>query len=324
MKAWYIKDKDNVQLVESTLSCGPDEIKVKISKVAILYSNLSLFANGKTLVHIPGHSAIAKVTEDNDELGLKLGTRVIVDPFIKVQTGDGFVNKTRGIDVDGLLQDFICISNEDIYPIPEGIKDNAAIFADYIAMGINTFQELKINKGDYVVISGASTLGLILCQLAQYYQYVPILIDLDQSKLKLAASWGIPYTINPTFDNVDLQIQKITAGRFADSVIIAGDAIDSDAALRVIKNLGTLLIVGYSSYSINKMDVNMVLKKQLLVKGVCNGDGEISSAINLLANNIIKTDGILNREYDFNDIPKVVKECADYPYNNQEMLVTID
>lgn len=324
MKAWYIKDKDNVELVESTLSCGPNEVKVKISKVAILYSNLSTFANGQNLIHIPGHSAVAHVSDEKEELGLKLGSRVIVDPFVKVNSGNGIVVKTRGVDVDGLLQDFITVPSDDVYLLPDGIKDNAAIFADYIAMGIKTFSDLECNKGDYIVISGASTLGLILCQLAQYYQMVPILVDFDKSRLELALSWGIPYVINPTFDAVDSRVQVITAGRMADVVIVAGEALDSDAILRLVKEEGKAVIVGYSGYQISGLSANVILRKKLQILGISDGDGEISSAINLLANNIIKTEGILNLEYEFEDVPKILKESSKYPHNNQEILISIE
>jgi len=324
MKTWYIKDKDNVELVESTLDSNSNEVKVKISKVAILYSNLSQFANGQSSVHIPGHSAIANISEENEELGLKLGARVIVDPFLRVNTGTGTIIKTRGVDVDGLLQDFMTISMEDVFALPDGIKDNSAIFADYIAMGIKAFAEMDCNKGDYVVISGASTLGLIMCQLAQYYQLVPILVDFDKSRLELVSSWGIPYIVNPTFDNVDSKVQKITAGRMADVVIITGEALDSDAILRLVKEEGKLFVVGYSGYNVSGLSANVILRKQLQVRGICNGDGEISSAINLLANNIIKTDGIVNLEYNFDDVPKILKECAKHPQNNQEILISIE
>ena len=73
-----------------------------------------------------------------------------------------------GVDVNGLLSDFVSVPAENVYALPDGIPDDEAIFAEYIALGNNVLNSLEAGKGDFLVIVGASTLGLIIAQLALY------------------------------------------------------------------------------------------------------------------------------------------------------------
>ena len=66
------------------------------------------------------------------------------------------------------------------------------------------------------------------------------------------------------------------------------------------------------------------MKKQLVMSGVCNGEGEMSSAINLLANKAIHTEGLVNHTIDFEDVPKFVNECIKYPHKYNKVLVNFD
>lgn len=85
------------------------------------------------------------------------------------------------------------------------MSDEEALFAEYIAMGDNVFEALDLEKGDYIVILGASTLGLIISQMANYYQFVPILIDLDSDKLALAqnGAFAIRSILPTTISNAE-------------------------------------------------------------------------------------------------------------------------
>ena len=85
-----------------------------------------------------------------------------------------------------------------------------------------------------------------------------------------------------------------------------------------------MVVAGYSVRSGHTIDVSVVLQKQLRLIGVADGYGEMSSAINLLANRIVKTDGLINSRIDFSAVPEMVVQCAEYPYQYNKIVVTID
>ena len=213
---------------------------------------------------------------------------------------------------------------ENVYALPDGVPDDEAIFAEYIALGNNVLNSMEADKGDFVVIVGASTLGLVLSQLALYYQMIPILVDLDAEKLALAASWGVYYLLNPTYDNLERRVEEITGGRMAEASVYVGDGVPFDCAFRLVKDKGEVVVAGYSVRAGHNADVADILAKQLRVIGVADGYGEMSSAINLLANRIVKTEGLIGARIGFDEVPEMVGQCAEYPYQYNKILITVD
>jgi len=326
MKSWHIGNFNEVSLSEGTLVPREGEVKLKISKVALSSTDMSCFANrdDKNTVTVPAHAAIAYVTNDDDELGFKLGARVVVNPFVKTVEHGEIVVRTMGVDTDGLLQDFVCVPSENVFHLPDGITDEEAVFTECIAMGNKVFSELPCDRGDYVVIVGAGTLGLILCQLAIYYQMVPILVDLDNDKLELARKWDICYTLNPTYDNLERKVEEITGGRMSEAAVFTTEGVGLNSVLHLVKNGSEVVIAGYSTSEKHYVGSDFILKKQLRLKGVCNGFVEMPSAINLLANKIVRIDGIITARETFEDVPKIFEECVKYPYQYNTVLVDVD
>ena len=329
MKAWHIENLNRIKLVESVLPKREGEIKLKMSKVAISSTDFAYFAAGEEDEHgksvvVPGHSAVAYVSSEDSAAGLKLGARVVVSPFVRYEEHGVAKVKVLGVDTDGLLGDFASVPEENVYALPDGIPDDEAIFAEYIALGNNVLNSMEAGKGDFVVIVGASTLGLVLSQLALYYQMIPILVDLDAEKLALAASWGVYYLLNPTYDNLERRVEEITGGRMAEASVYVGDGVPFDCAFRLVKDKGEVVVSGYSVRAGHNADVADILAKQLRVIGVADGYGEMPSAINLLANRIVKTEGLIGARIGFDEVPEMVEQCAKYPYQYNKILITVD
>lgn len=324
MKAWHINNLKDIELVESTLQRGVGEAKLKVSKVAVSSTDISYFAGDEGKIVVPGHSAIGYVSEADEDSGLKLGARVVISPFLRAKSKGANTVSVMGVDCAGLLQDFVSVPMENVFQLPDGISDEEAVFTEYIAMGIKIITALDCDKGDYIVIVGASTLGLILAQLAMYYQMIPVLVDLDAEKLALAKKWGVYYTLNPTFDNLERKVEEITGGRMSDCAVFCCEGMSLNAALRLVKAEGRVIVAGYDTHEKHQVETDIVLKRQLTLTGVCNGEGEMFSAINLLANKIVNTDGIINGRFAFEDVPKLVDDCVKYPYQYNKILVDID
>lgn len=328
MKSWHIENAECVKLVESVLHKAEGEVKLKIAKVAISSTDFAYFASAKDgvapAVTVPGHSAIAYMSEDDDNLGLKVGSRVVISPFVRYTEHGVNRVKVLGVDTDGLLCDFVSVPAENVYALPDGIPDDEAIFAEYVALGNNVLNSLNADKGDFVVIVGASTLGLILAQLALYYQMIPVLVDLDAEKLALASNWGVYYVLNPTYDNLERRVEEITGGRMAEASVYVGDGVPFGCALRLVKDKGEVVIAGYSVHEGHNVDVSVILSKQLTLTGVADGYGEMSSAINLLANRIVKTDGLIGSRVKFDEVPETVAQAVEYPYQYNKIIVSME
>ena len=91
----------------------------------------------------------------------------------------------------------------------------------------------------------------------------------------------------------------------------------------MIKEEGEIIIVGFANQTIDKVDMTTVLKKQLKIVGISNGDGSFSTAINMLANKIVKTDGLVGKHYNFEDFEEVFKYIHDYPLQYNKVVIDI-
>ena len=322
MRKWCIENETEIKLVENLVTRGDDEIKVKMSKVALSADDIVHFLQDEEHI-VPGHSGVAYVSEADESLGFKLGSRVIVSPFIKTERHGVERVDVLGVNKDGLLLDFISLPAENVYAIPDGISDDEAVFTDYVALGSSIIESMDCQKGDYILISSASTVGLILAQIAIYYQLVPILVDINRDRLKLAEKWGVYYTLNPMFDNLERRVEEITGGRMCDFAVFTGDSIPFANMARLVKENGVVIVSGYSSHRKHQLDMSVILDKKLTVKGVADGIDEMSSAINLLANKIIKIDGVITETVYFEDVPEILKKCEEYPYQYNNILIEI-
>ena len=321
MKAWHVQDVENIELKESTLERKPGEVKLKIARFAMSAGDVAFFSGDhKGDVTVPAHSAVGFVSEADEEFGMPLGTKVAISPFI---TKDDDTISCMGVDQDGFAQDFVCVPQDNVYQVPKDIPDEQLVFADYIAMADKAFGSIDYEKGDYVAIVGAGTLGLILAQLALYYQTIPILIDFDMDRLQMATRWGIYYTINPTYDNVEKKVVELTGGRMCDFAFYAASNIPFNTAMRLVKNEGEVIMSGYTNKSANQVNLSIILKKQLKVIGVSNGDGSFSTAINMLANHVVKTEGLVGRHYKFEEFDEMFKYIHDYPLQYNKVIIDI-
>ncbi len=321
MKAWQIVSKGELKLVELDGSVDAGEVKVKVNRASLACTDLELYKGlgGAMFPIVPVMSAVGQISEANELAGLQKGERVVLCPYDMDE--DTTYNKKRvlapdvkirGLDTDGFLADFATVPHEKAYILPEGISDDAALFTEYIALGIKAIEALHVEKGQYITILGANTLGNVIAQLALYYQIVPVLIDTDQAKLDLAASYGVYYTINPTGANVGERVKQITGGEMAEYCVyeIRG-GMSPNYATTITKETGTVVVVGHhlENATVN-FNLCEVLEKQLSVIGVKNGYGEFYSAINLLANHAIQTDGLVDVEIEFEDVPRKMAELA--------------
>lgn len=319
MKAWQITAKGEVGLIERKQEAQPTDVKVRVSKVALSSTDVAIYEGRKVgYPIIPARSAIGLVSEAHALTGLKKGERVVLSPY-SVEAGsfkkkDVIVPdvKIMGLDLDGFLCDFVNLPQENVCALPEGIKDDEAVFTEQISLAVKAIDVLDTERGDHVAILGANTLGNILAQLCIYYQLVPILIDTDEDKLKLAESHGVYYTVNSAKADVKQRIIEITGGKMAEFTVY-------EARLDMLPNYissitqegGTVAIVGYN-YFLEKLTLNLgdALDKQLHIICVKNGFGEFNTAINLLANKVINTDGFIDTEIKFDDVETVLKKIS--------------
>lgn len=324
MKNWKITAPLTLELENIQNEIAEDFVKVKVTKVALSSSDLAVFSGKAEIEYpiVPCRIAAGLVSEANESSNLKKGERVLLSPYVVPFEKSNQEISYMGMHKNGYLSNYVIVPNENIYTLPEGVTDEEALFTEYIALGINAIGKLQIESQEYLAIVGANPLGLMLGQLANYYHIIPIIIDKDEEKLKLAENYGITYCVNEKQDPYQ-KILAITGGKMADCTIFEGrNGQSPQLAFNLTAQGGRVGIIGYNN-TVSKLsaDVRSILYKQLKVFGINNGYKDFSAAINLLANGAISIEGIVNNTGEFDDAPELFKRALEEGEKNLKILI---
>lgn len=311
----YTTNKDSKQLGERDVFYEPilpnkPFVKVKLIKASLSCIDTAAFLGKGDFEYplVPARSGVAYISEPYDS-GVEQGRKVFLSPYDTDEKGNF---KIRSYNTNGYLADYAYVPIDSVYPIPEGVGDDQALFVEEIAIAINILSKLDVQKGEYILLHGASYQNILIAQVAIYYQAIAIIIDTSDERLEVAASLGVYYTINVNDSEKKAKIIEITSGKMADKVICHIDInTNLDSQIELCKNGGKVAIYGHDITCKNiRTDITALFNKNLEVIGVMDGKAYIPSAINMLANDIVKTIGLMEPSTPFLNILEIMKACV--------------
>ena len=337
MKAWRIIEPGNLNLEEMPSRAAENKyVKVKISYSALSDTDRLIYLGQMPPKQFPitlGRLGVGMVSEIGaDVTSVVRGDRVVIDPYVFCDAcapcRDGrFVDcldlKMYGVHEDGFLADFAIVPEDDLFKLPDRVKDNDAIFAGHVAMAMNVVSKLNLEKGEHLVVMGASVVGILLAQVAMYYQAVPIIVDTRQDRLEIAEKLGIYYCVNSVNEDVQKKILSLTGGSMAEALChMSFTDGPLSRSLEYVAPNGRVAIAGWSG---TKPELSAsfasVFARQLKVYGVSNGAKLIPAAINMLANKVVSAAPLISKEIDFASVGDTLKEQSEHPNKYIKVLV---
>jgi len=333
MKTWSVTSPHNMSLVESSPERQEGFVKVKLYRTAITPMDICVFS-GKLNRYpiVPCRCAVGLISEADEGSRLRVGERVLLSAYGSCneceQCTQGRYSQcenidTYGIDKDGFLSDFAILPERDVYLLPEHVNEEDALFSDYIAIANKTVQTLNIDKGEYVVLVGATPLNIITAQLAIYYQAIPILIDCYDEILKITTNYGIFYTVCSKTEDIKQRVMEITGGRMAEYVVYATDSNEPTHNIFGLAMAGgKIAIIGYD-YDEKILSVNLreVLSAQLTIIGISEAKNEFMSALNILANNAVIVSPFVTKRVPFAKANDMVTDIIKSNEKNTHIIV---
>lgn len=312
MISWKINSTRNIEEVESSETLDSKEFaKVKVTRAGVCAGDIALYNSNPATPLSPCRIAVGLISESND-ITLKKGQRVMLSPYSK---GVNDSIKIHGQNIDGYLSDYCNVALGDIYTMPEGMTDEAITFIEDIALTIAMHEKLNIQKTQYVLIYGASAINLIFAQLCVYYQAIPIIVDDDSARLEMASDMGIYYQIDLSQEDLTDKLKEITSGKMADYLVIDTDAFASVG--NVLYNLaqdGKVGLYGFNPSLGNLQgDFSPIITHNLTVYGLDNGYGELETAVNMLATEIVKVDNLVDSVADISQTKELFEELSYKP-----------
>ena len=335
MKSWKVYGSNKSEVLELDTQRAEDEIKVKVTKVILSPSDVSLWS-GHTLDTpvVPGRVAIGLVSDAGEAAGYQIGQKVLITPYIpcnqctvcRSEKGANCAEvNVYGLTADGFLSNFAIAHNSCVSEIPDGIAEDDTLLSEYIAIAITVTEKLNIKKGDYVAVFGSTLLSYLLSALCIYYHAIPIMISDDECGLEFARNNGVYYTINTKTENAREKIAEMTSGNMADVAALDCDSLSSPEDIcNLVKCKAELCLFGFGATPQgSKMDLSSIVNGGHVVFGVNNGYREIPTAINLLVNNAVNLANVKKNFVGFSKIEQTFKETT-LPFGTDVTIIEIE
>jgi L-iditol 2-dehydrogenase len=299
----------------------PDEAVVRIAVNGICGSDIHFYDSGRLgpfvvdRPYVPGHEASGVVAEPaRDGTGPKRGTRVAIEPGIPCRRcalcKSGRYNLCRDVvflsapPVNGTFAELAAVASDFLHPLPDRLSDEEGAFIEPLSVGVQACSRGGVSAGESVAILGAGPIGLVTMLVARAFGAVEIfLVDVLDNRLELATRLGASAVVNSRRSDVVEEIGRLTRGVGPDVVI---DASGASAACAVAPELaargGRVVLVGWPELSRLPWPAEIVIEKELDVRGVNRYGNTFPRAIGLLAAGRFDVKPLVSRRFAFTEV----------------------
>ncbi len=240
---------------------GPREVLIKVKKVGICGTDRHIWewdawAAGRIPVGIiTGHEFVGTIEEVGTAVSnYKPGLRVSAEGHITAwkdfnsRTGNAHIasdTKIIGIDRDGCFADYVCVPEENVWPVHPSIPDKVAAVLDPIGNAVHTVMAAGVSAKS-VLVTGTGIIGLMAITVAKAAGASRIFAtDIDPKRRALARKLGAVEVFDPRDASWINEVRKSCRGEGADVLLeMSGAEPALNAGLEAMRNGGTAALLG--------------------------------------------------------------------------------
>jgi threonine dehydrogenase-like Zn-dependent dehydrogenase len=188
---------------------------------------------------------------------------------------------------DGTMADYFTLPLKLLYPVPDSVPDEWAVFTEPLAAACQILEQVHIRPTDRVVVLGDGKLGLLIAQVLQLTGCQLTVIGRHTNKLAILAARGIRTQLA---DEVELE---------ADIVIEAtGSPSGFAMARKILRPRGTLVLKSTFHGDIN-LNLSMVVVDEIkLIGSRC---GPFAPALRLLEQRLVDVTPLIHDTFPLDD-----------------------
>lgn len=309
---------------------APGDALVRVEVAGVCGSDLHIY-HGRVSVEpgfTLGHEWVGTVVEAGPDSGRSPGDRVLGcfqtacgqcffcrhGHHQKCERGGVFGHGSGLGNLQGAQAEMLRVPHArlSLRDVPEGIDDDAALFAgDVLATAVHGVAP-AVHLGDSVAVIGAGPVGLCAIQVARAAGAAVVLaLDTVADRLAIAARLGaVPVDI--AADDPRTAARAVSAGRGLDvAVECAGRADAVDTALRLLRDCGTLCLVGVHA---ERAQVHLGLlwfKGIRVLAGQANAILGVDPALALLAGGRVDIGPLVDRHVSLDDAVEAYRAFAN-------------
>ncbi|WP_227875015.1 zinc-dependent alcohol dehydrogenase family protein [Oceanisphaera profunda] len=267
----------------------PTDAIVKIVKTTICGTDLHILKGDVPAVtkgRILGHEGVGVVAEVGSAVTrFKKGERVLIScvsacgkcHYCKKQLyahcdNGGWI---LGHLIDGTQAEYVRIPHADnsLYPIPDGADEEALVMlSDILPTGFEIGVLYgAVQPGDTVAIIGAGPIGMAALLTAQFFSPAQlIMVDIDDSRLAMAKTFGATHTINSATQDAVTELMAMTTDGIDVVMEAVGIPATFDICQSVVRPGGHIANIGVHGTSVDLQLQELWIKNITLTTGLVN------------------------------------------------------
>jgi hypothetical protein len=316
----------------------PGYARIAVKAIGICGSDINYYKGGaQTAIPYPlviGHEVSGEIVAlHGDEGGFKPGDHVVVSPYspcgtcypCSVGRSNCCVNiKVYGTHIDGCAMEFCDHPVSCLIKAPKDMPWAKAAMAEPFAIALHGISRLRLRAGEHVAIIGAGAIGSLSAIAAISVQAIPIMIDISDSKLALAATYGAKHSINTKKDDARKRIRDITNGRMVEAVMEISGANQSVVdSLDYVAHAGRVILTGWAKSPL-ELDTRIITRKELDVLGQRNTDkNEIERALHMIYRDEVSIMQLVTKTIAFEEMAGMVAHMAEHPDENIKVMTLL-
>lgn len=274
---------------------------------------------------IPGHEFCGTVVEVGEGMeGYEIGDHVVSEQIVPCweckfcKSGRYWMCQKHDLygfqnNVNGGMAEYMRFPPEAItYKIPKDMPVEKALLIEPFSCSKHCVDRAQIGNEDFVVLSGAGTLGLgMVGAIKKHNPATFIVLDMSDARLAKAKEFGADIVMNPGKEDVVKKIVEMTGGYGCDIYIEAtGHPSSVKQGLEMIRKMGRF--VEFSVFKdLVTVDWSIISdRKELDLLGAHLSPYSYEWVIKWIADGSLPTNGVVSHKFALEDWEKAFEYAA--------------
>ncbi len=300
---------------------APNEVRVRIGAGGICGSDLHYYHHGgfgTVRVKEPmtlGHEISGTIAALGSEVGhLRIGQRVAVNPSracgkcaychagVHNQCLDmRFMGSAmRFPHMQGGFAESLTVDARQAVPIPDDLSLAEAAMAEPLAVSLHAARQAGSLFGKRVLITGCGPIGALAVLVAKNAGAAELVVtDIATQPLEMAKRLGATLVVNAAKEPEALKPCAADKGQFDVLIEATGNETAIRSALELVRPGGTVVQLGLGGDV--TLPMNLIVAKELNLKGTFRFDTEFELAVQLMARKVIDVRPVISAQIPFTD-----------------------
>lgn len=318
---------------------GDDEVLVKMKSAGVCGSDFHLFLGenpNAVYPRVPGHENAGVVVEVGKNVkSVKPGDAVVIDLVVACgscpQCLSGRRNicrtvKARGSAIDGGWREYLAVSENEVFLLPQSISFLEAALIEPFAIGGHCSSRVGVRGDELALILGSGTIGAVILQTLKQKGCRVICADINESSLERAKDYGADYVINTRTQDLKEEIRRITDGGGADLIFDSACYTGSLTELMqpgIPANGATIVPMGFNNEKegITQMMIN---GRELSIIGTRMSSGQFEPTIKKFEQKQFVLDGMVSHYISFKQIEQVFENMLNPVKDLKKMVIVFE